>query len=126
MVFAADKNNDGAIECIQSRTIIDCYLFLVVLFYYFIHYTILWTDSYIIALQTPPNKFWFRTIKVFGIILVSDPGYMTLFWVGIRLESLQGKPSYRKKIYFIGIFAIFTLHIIFNIFRKFILPYIHF
>ena len=78
MVFAADKNNDGAIECIQSRTIIDCYLFLVVLFYYFIHYTILWTDSYIIALQTPPNKFWFRTIKVFGIILVCDPGYMTL------------------------------------------------
>ena len=94
MVFAADKNNDGTIECIQSRTIVDCYLFLVVLFYYFIHYTILWTDSYIIALQTPPNKFWFRTIKVFGIILVSDPGYMTLFWVGIRLESLQGKPSY--------------------------------
>ena len=51
---------------------------------------------------------------------------MALFSVVIRLESVQGKPSYREKIYFIGIFAIFTLHIIFNIFRKFILPYIHF
>ena len=46
LVLAAHKNHDGLIECIQSRTVIDCDLFFMVLFYHFIHDAILWTDSY--------------------------------------------------------------------------------